>query len=117
MDLMTGIYEEVSAGHEMHKLTGKRGNTEEVFKEICGTIVSKQHQKMMEKFLDTSTLAKRLRDTESIAMEYCASSGSWHLARFIVKKRDKEGNVINVLYVYDKLISKNSRRLNISKNY
>ena len=51
------------------------------------------------------------------AMEYCASSGSWHLARFIVKKRDKEGNVINVLYVYDKLISKNSRRLNISKNY
>ena len=32
MDLMTGIYEEVSAGHEMHKLTGKRGNTEEVFK-------------------------------------------------------------------------------------
>ena len=49
MDLMTGIYEEVSAGHEMHKLTGKRGNTEEVFKEICGTIVSKQHQKMMEK--------------------------------------------------------------------
>ena len=99
MDLMTGIYEEVSAGHEMHKLTGKRGNTEEVFKEICGTIVSKQHQKMMEKFLDTSTLAKRLRDTESIAMEYCASSGSWHLARFIVKKRDKEGNVINVLYV------------------
>ena len=54
MDLMTGIYEEVSAGHEMHKLTGKRGNTEEVFKEICGTIVSKQHQKMMEKFLDTS---------------------------------------------------------------
>ena len=66
MDLMTGIYEEVSAGHEMHKLTGKRGNTEEVFKEICGTIVSKQHQKMMEKFLDTSTLAKRLRDTESM---------------------------------------------------
>lgn len=99
MDLLSGIYEEVSAGHEMHKLTGKRGSTEEVFKEICGTIVSEQHRKIMERFLDTSTLADRLQNTESIAMEYCSSSGSWHLARFIVKKRNEEGKVINVLYV------------------
>lgn len=71
----------------------------EVFKEICGTIVSKQHRKMMEKFLDLSTLEERLQDTESIAMEYCSSSGSWHLGRFIVKKRNEKGKVINVLYV------------------
>lgn len=86
IDLITETYEEVSAGHEIHKLTGKHGNAVEVFKEICGTIVSKQHRKMMEKFLDLSTLEERLQDTESIAMEYCSSSGSWHLGRFIVKK-------------------------------
>ena len=54
---------------------------------------------MMEKFLDLSTLEERLQDTESIAMEYCSSSGSWHLGRFIVKKRNEKGKVINVLYV------------------
>ena len=43
---------------------------------------------MMKKFLDTSTLADRLKDTESIAVEYRAQSGSWHLARFIVKKAE-----------------------------
>lgn len=53
----------------------------------------------MEKFLDLSTLEERLQDTESIAMEYCSSSGSWHLGRFIVKKRNEKGKVINVLYV------------------
>lgn len=99
MDLITDTYEEISAGHEMHKLTGKHGNISEVFKEARETIVSKQHQEMMKAFLDTSTLAERLRDTDSIAMEYHASGGSWHLARFIVNKRDENGRVINVLYV------------------
>lgn len=99
MDLLTDTYEEISAGHEMHRLTGKHGNISEVFREARKTIVSKQHQEMMKKFLDTSTLPDRLQETESVAMEYCSSSGSWHLARFIVKKRDKNGRVINVLYV------------------
>ncbi len=72
---------------------------------------------MMEKFLDLSTLEERLQDTESIAMEYCSSSGSWHLGRFIVKKRNEKGKVINVLYVVRQIDQQNNRRLNISKDY
>ena len=89
MDLVSGIYEEVSAGQEMHRLTGKWGRTDQVFQEVRETIVAQEHQEQMRRFLDTSTLPQRLRDTESVAMEYHAASGSWHLARFIVKKRDK----------------------------
>ena len=99
MDLVQGTYEEISAGSEMHRLTGKQGRTVEVFKEVRETFVSPEHQEMMKTFLDTSTLPERLRDTESIAMEYRAASGSWHLARFIVKKRSESGRVTNVLYV------------------
>ena len=99
MDLVTGTYEEISAGQEMHRLTGKHGSTAEVFKEVRETIVSQEHQELMKRFLDTSTLAARLSDTESVAMEYRAASGSWHLGRFIVKRRDKNGRVTNVLYV------------------
>ena len=69
MNLETGTYEEISAGNEMHKLTGKHGKTEEVFKHAINTIVDVEHQEMMKKFLDTSTLADRLKDTESIAVE------------------------------------------------
>ena len=103
MDLVTGTYEEISAGSEMHTLTGKRGNISEVFWEVRETVVSQEYQEIMKAFLDTETLAERLQDTESIAAEYQASNGSWHLARFIVKKRDETGKVLNVLYVVRKI--------------
>ena len=99
MDLIRGTYEEISAGREMHRLTGKHGKTEEVFREARENIVAPEYQSMMKEFLDTSTLPDRLRRLDSIAMEYHASNGSWHLARFIVKKRDCSGEVTNVLYV------------------
>lgn len=99
VNLETGTYEEISAGNEMHKLTGRHGKIEEAFRHTIYIIVDGEHQKMMKEFLDTSTLADRLKDTESIAVEYRAQSGSWHLARFIVKKRNPSGKVTNVLYV------------------
>ena len=69
MDLVSGIYEEVSAGQEMHRLTGKWGRTDQVFQEVRETIVAQEHQEQMRRFLDTSTLPQRLRDTESVAMD------------------------------------------------
>ena len=111
MDLITGTYEEISAGNEVHRLTGKHGNTEEVFREVRETVVSGEHQEMMKKFLDTSTLADRLCDTESVAVEYHAVSGSWHLGRFIVKKRDENGRVTNVLYVVRQIDKEKQKEL------
>ena len=99
MDLVKGTYEEISAGDEMHYLTGNRGNTSEVFQDVRETIVAPEHQDLMRRFLDTSTLSERLKNTESIGVEYRARNNSWHLARFIVKKRDLNGQVTNVLYL------------------
>lgn len=99
VDLRSGIYEEVSAGQEMHRLTGNQGKFVDAFKNARETIVSQEYQSIMESFLDTSTLSGRLQGTESVSQEYRASNGSWHLARFIVKRRDLSGNVLNVLYV------------------
>lgn len=99
MDLVKGTYEEISAGDEMHYLTGNRGNTSEVFQDVRETIVAPEHQELMRTFLDTSTLSERLKNTESIGVEYRARNNSWHLARFIVKKRDLNGQVTNVLYL------------------
>lgn len=99
IDLMDGTYEEISAGQDMHRLTGKCGSAQEILREARETVVAPEHQEMMREFMDVSTLQERLRDTESVAVEYHAVMGSWHLARFIVKKRDKSGQVTNVLYV------------------
>lgn len=99
MDLIRGTYEEISAGQEMHCLTGKHGKIAEAFRDARETIVAPEHQERMKLFLDIRTLPERLCDTESIAVEYHARSGSWHLARFIVKKRDQAGIATHVLYV------------------
>lgn len=99
MDLVKGIYEEVSSGQEMHRLTGKRGTIKDVFAHVRETIVCGEHQELMKEFLDTMTLSERLKETETISAEYRAANGSWHLGRFIVKKRNQQGKVTNVLYV------------------
>ena len=111
MDLISGTYEEISAGEDVHRLTGKHGNTMERFREVRETVVSPEHQEMMERFLDTSTLPDRLQDTETIAMEYRAASGSWHIGRFIAKRRDESGRVTSVLYVVNQIDKQKQKEL------
>lgn len=107
MDLETDTYEEISAGREMHRLTGNHGKITKEFKNVRESVVASEYQEKMREFLDIFTLPERLRDTETISTEYRAANGSWHLARFIVKKRDDQGKVTNVLYLI--------REINIEK--
>ena len=111
MDLQTDTYEEISSEEEMYRLTGKHGNITEVFNEVCENVVDPEYQKIMKEFLDTSTLARRMRNEESISMEYLAANGQWHLGRFIVKDRDADGQVTTVLYVANEIDERKRKEL------
>ena len=111
VDLIEGTYEEVSAHTETLCLTGKSGRIEDVVREMCKSIVSKEYLPMMAAFWDISTLPKRLQDAESVAAEYRAASGAWNLARFIVKKRDENGQVTNVLYAVRQIDQEKQKEL------
>ena len=102
-------YEEISAEQEIHRLTGKVGLASEKMKEICDNFVCQEHYDMVLKFFDLSTLADRLKNDDTTALEYKAKDGNWHLARFIVKIRNEEGRAIHVLYV-TRIISETKRR-------
>lgn len=99
MDLVKGMYEEVSAGEEMHRLTGKRGNITEMFRDTVDNVIAPEYQDIMRVFLDVSTLSERMQNRETISMEYLAADGIWYMARFIVKKRDEFKRVTHVLYL------------------
>lgn len=99
MDLRTDMYDEISSGETVHRLTGKCGKTSIVFDEVCREVVAPEYQQRMIRFLNTATLAERLKNTETISTEYQSQDRNWNLARFIVKKRDAQGNITNVLYV------------------
>ncbi len=103
IDLVEKTYEEVSAADETHKLTGRKGYIADIMQGMYNTIVSDEHRPMMREFWDISTLSERLKDTDSVVVEYKTRTGSWNLARIIAKKRDHAGNVLNALYVVRKI--------------
>ena len=109
INLDEDIYEEVSSDNEVHRLTGRCGRASTRMVELCNNFVAKEYREKVKVFFDLSTLAERLKEDETIAVEYLAQDGNWHLARFIVKRRAADGHVSNVLYV-TRVISDEKRR-------
>ena len=109
IDLNADFYEEVSSDNEVHSLTGAYGKASDRMKEICYKFVTPEYQNRVMEFFNLSTLKDRMKEEETIAIEYLAQDGNWHLARFIEKKRNQNGELENVLYV-TRLISEQKRR-------
>ena len=63
----------------------------------------------VEPFFDLSTLAERLRRENSVMLEYPVRDGNWHLARFIVQTRGKNGEAEQMLFAM-RLYSEEKRR-------
>ena len=63
----------------------------------------------VEPFFDLSTLAERLSHEDSVMLEYPVRDGNWHLARFIVQTRGKNGEAEQVLFAM-RLYSEEKRR-------
>lgn len=99
MDLRTDSFEEVVGGEVMHRLTGSHGCASEAFRIARKSVISREDQQSMREFFDVTTLADRLKQEETIAREYLAADGHWHMGRFIVKQRAANGTVTEVLYV------------------
>ena len=63
----------------------------------------------VEPFFDLSTLAERLWHEDSVMLEYPVRDGNWHLARFVVQTRGKNGEAEQVLFAM-RLYSQEKRR-------
>ena len=61
--------------------------------------MQKEDQPTMRKFFDLNTVASRMQNTYTIETEYCGMDGKWYEGRFIEKKRDTSGCIVNLLYV------------------
>lgn len=109
IDLTKDWYDEVRSDNNVHRLTGNSGKASEKLKELCRQLVVPQHQQDVMHFFDLSTLAARLSKENTVSLEYKATDGNWHQARFIAKKWDAAGHLTNVLYV-TRIISETKRR-------
>lgn len=94
----TGHYEEVASERQMHRLTGYSGKASIHMSAASKQSIVPEYLPYDEPFFDLSTLAERLRHEDSVMLEYPVRDGNWHLARFIVQTRGKNGEAEQVLF-------------------
>lgn len=98
INLRNGFFETLSDGRkEFYQLSQDAGRQLGEILEISKEYIAEEFYGVVKKFLDISTLNKRLKKKESDSIEYMVMDGNWHLARFIVQSRDENGNLKDVI--------------------
>ncbi len=110
-EIDTHHYEVLTSIPLMEKVAGSSGNFDEVKEDILSSFMTAETREPMRKFLDLDTLAERLEYVETISTEYKNRSDLWMEARFIVKRRDENGHVHEVLYVARDITTEKMREL------
>lgn len=98
-DVDTHDYEILTSVPLMGTVAKTTGNFDDVKEQIISAFMAPECQAPMREFLDLDTLADRLEKINTITTEYKDSHGQWFKSRFIVKRRDENGVVKEILYV------------------
>lgn len=100
IDLQNDTYERITCHEEVAMFYDQAEiSASRVLNSLCENVIDERFVNRMRAFFDMKTLAYRLRNTDSIESECVVRDGNWHRVRFIVKRRDTEGEAISVLYV------------------
>ena len=99
IDLNENSFDEVKCYRNLHEMMGYKGKADVMFNKLCDNFVSPEFYDFMKEFLDLSTLQDRLKNEDNVFAEFLGVNGLWHLACFLVKRRDENNVATNVLYV------------------
>ena len=107
---------ELLEGYDLvQKILGQKGKIDDVMERLPAAFAALEWREKYREFLDFDTLAERLRNTNSVSIEFMGANGEWRLSRFIVKSRDAQGNAVDVLYVARDITEEKSRELMYQK--
>ena len=107
---------ELLKGHDLvQKILGQKGKIDDVMERLPTTFAAKEWREQYREFLNFDTLTERLRNTNFVSNEFMDINGEWRLSRFIVKSRDTQGNVVDVLYVVRDITEEKLRELMYQK--
>ncbi|MBQ9384698.1 MAG: response regulator [Ruminiclostridium sp.] len=102
-----------------------RDHAQEVMNKVMSKVTDPAFKDEILKFVNLSTLAKRMRKTDTITVEYMNSDKLWRRGRFIVSRRDDKHRITHVMWLSedideekkerDKLIDRSERALAASE--
>lgn len=110
-EIDTHHYEILNNVSLMKTVAPNEGNFDDLKEKIINAFMAPEMRERMREFLDLNTLAKRLETLNTILTEYKDPEGRWFQARFIVKRRDDDGKVREVLYVARNMTEEKEKEL------
>ena len=99
IDIEADYFEEISNRDRTNLNFTTSGTLSVSNQKVCKRFVAEEYQDAFFKFTDISTLPERMKNEETIVLEYRMKDGNWHRLRFIEKNRDKNGRLTHVLCV------------------
>lgn len=111
LDLKKGTYE-VIKGHMLRK---KKGKLCDISESVMDQFIDPGMKEEVREFFDLQTLASRLKDKESIVVQYRDYNKNWYQGRVVVKKRAANGTVLEVLYIVRNCTEEKSRELTLKE--
>lgn len=109
INLETDTYERISG----KEIIPKMGCASEKMFDVCEQEVAPEYRNIVHQFADLKTLASRLEKEEDILAEYRMADGNWHKLRFIVRKRDANGKVLQVIATIRTISEVKRKELNL----
>ena len=107
---------ELLKGHDLvQKILGQKGKIDDVMERLPTAFAAMEGREKFREFLNFDTLTERLRNTNFVSNEFVDINGEWRLSRFIVKSRDTQGNVVDVLYVVRDITEEKLREIMYQK--
>ena len=91
IDIQADYFEEINNRDTEHLKFTKSGKLSESNEKVCRQYVAEEYQEAFFKFVDLKTLPERMKNEETLVLEYRMKDGDWHRLRFVEKKRDENG--------------------------
>ena len=97
IDIQADYFEEINNRDTEHLKFTKSGKLSESNEKVCRQYVAEEYQEAFFKFVDLKTLPERMKNEETLVLEYRMKDGDWHRLRFVENKRDENGVLTHVL--------------------
>lgn len=91
-------------------VTSKLENAQNTLYAVMESVCDPSCSEDLHRFIDMTTLEKRLDKNDTITIEYMNKEGLWRRGRFVVSNRDETGKFTHVLWLTEDISAEKAER-------
>ena len=81
-----------------------------MLRKVMEAVTDESSIEEVRRFIDLSTLGRRLKNTDTVAVEYMNKQKLWRRGRFVASRRDDKGNLTRVLWLSEDIDNEKRER-------